>query len=626
MGKSVLSAYLRSTKKALLVMPIVTFQHVACSKLTPCGVLHAVDSIPESEPKILSTTYMMPPSEGTWDRQMTLAVGSPLRQEANALSPIETEPRNQNSTKRIDSPTSVTAPWDSSSMLQEAAKRLQESNDLMHQTGSRDQLSVTSFEFNQEGKWKEVTRKVKSRASIDVHLAEKGQQGYYSSKVVVVEFYNTSTSSKEANKKYVIKYPKPPKDLTEEEAGECDILPLAGEVYAYELSKALKLDLVPETQLIVVQDEQEAPNHISFGTMKPYIEDLKQREQLGDDVALRKKQGLLPEDIAQQEYSEFLKDDTNDEAIQTLKMFLFVAGQWDQRQGNVLLRNTGSPVAVDNEHIFDPDFTVVKPESHKELRQKKTFIREGYSVHVRHLGSQDKPMVLHGSTHRTEVTMWALLDNEIFRYKTYQLSNKKKELLKERGKELAKEAATTVNFCEAASASLDRLQLAYLKSAYLEEVQRGGEIVDWEAWQRRIEDGSQLAEGTRTIIFYINNHHVYRHYPMEMSLYMTQCSRDVLGKFTHGGFQKSVCLARQNTVNKINLLCDWMERSGLEFYRGWVSGFDEQSGGYIPHNAKHYPVRFVYEVDNLGKRLAHAMTRRLDSAVGHFTQKKQRED
>jgi len=647
--EGLLGPFLRGAQQALLVIPIVTLQHVACNQPAPCSMDRTANNTPQSTSESLHDAYITPPLRGGWDKQTMPTISNDVSKQQGgswstqsrdcALSLVELGTNNR---AHSNSPTSITAPLSAWDVVQKAAERLQESGNLPDQKACEEPtLYVTSFEYNQKKeKWEATKQAVKSRVSIDAHLAEQGQQGLHSSTVEVVEFDNTGIASRELNKKYVIKYPETPTDLIGEEEGECDVLPLAGEVFAYMLSKAMKLNLVPETRLAVVQDRQ---GPISFATMKPYIGNLKRREQLSEDALLQKLMGLLPGDIQHKEYKELLEQDTNDKRIQALKLFLFITGQWDQRQGNILVKNDGSPVAVDNEHILTPCHTVVKAESYETLRQEKTFIKGGYNAHLHSLGSQNNPMVLYGNTSRIEADKQALMHSEEERTAWLGLHGKtftpdpqanatshreaeeKIETPTKRGAELAGDPNTTVASFREALDNLSKLQAASLKNAYLEKALTGKRIVDWETWQKRVKDNPQPEADLQIMIFYIKDGQVYQHYPMEMSLYMTKCDADVLGKFVDSSFLESVRQARQDTVNQVSLLCDWMEHEGVEFgpgcEMGWQSDFDEKSDMYIPKEATHYPVRFLHEVDNLGKRLEGEVQERRDSAIRYFVKK-----
>ena len=146
---------------------------------------------------------------------------------------------------------------------------------------------------------------------------------------------------------------------------------LLGELLAYELSQRLGLGLVPETQLILLQDT----HGIRLGTTKPLMPNLSQ------------------------EY-EGATGHTWNHKVQAAKAFTFIMGQWDLRLGNISMDANGNPILIDNECIIHFEGSeVLRVNDYRRLRTQKPFmyidtVAEGETSDS---GSQDRPLRLDNS-------------------------------------------------------------------------------------------------------------------------------------------------------------------------------------------------------------------------------------
>jgi hypothetical protein len=184
-------------------------------------------------------------------------------------------------------------------------------------------------------------------------LERQGEKGEFSSDIAVL------TMNKQCNS--VIKFPEGPKYNPKVSSPSCGpFRSVRAELLAYLLAEEL-LDtsrikeilgdhkLVPEVKITV------APKggKMSFATMRDMVDSLLYTEE-------------------EEAYDALHDIQTNDEAIQILKIFLFVIGQHDLRNGNVRLTPMGLPVAIDNERILDPSTEVARVNNYEDLHTKKS--------------------------------------------------------------------------------------------------------------------------------------------------------------------------------------------------------------------------------------------------------------
>ncbi|MHA7877359.1 MAG: hypothetical protein ACX93T_00315 [Bacteroidota bacterium] len=195
------------------------------------------------------------------------------------------------------------------------------------------------------------------------YLRTKGECGYYSSEIHVVEIQQNDLQN--PLEKWVVKV----EPIPEEHAHNTyrhSWYSIMGELIAYQLSKKLALNLVPETRLILFLDAW----GIRIGTAKPLLSSLSSE---------------IPE----------LTCYTDNHRVQLAKAFCFITGQWDLRRGNISMNKHRQPVLVDNECVLTPASEVLRVNNYGDLLTKKSYIKIGsVAKEMPNIGSQDNPLRL----------------------------------------------------------------------------------------------------------------------------------------------------------------------------------------------------------------------------------------
>jgi hypothetical protein len=341
-------------------------------------------------------------------------------------------------------------------------------------------------------------------------LQERGEFGYYTSDVMVA-----CDPCCRDKKKWVIKSPKLP--LTKSvQYDDVDFRALLGASLFYKIAAKLGCcDLVPKTELTLIRIDE----HLRLAIKQDYVEDVKPRAKVNYMMAGHMRRGYDSETgMSLQEYDSLqCRDNTGDIDTQRLKILLFTLGQWDLRQGNVLVQNDGRPVAVDNERILDLDTQVARVDDYGELKTKKVFTKVGEVRHgVHDCGSQDQPQVLHGTAYAVDKSWQGLLGiNEPLDVVRKALENVNRHLASPEDVQLTRKNSVLV--CDDGSL-LNDCRFA---------INMVGSLEDF------IKENTEVAgQGkTKTIYYYIKCGALYRNFPMEMSVYLDQCHEAALAQF-----------------------------------------------------------------------------------------------
>lgn len=341
-------------------------------------------------------------------------------------------------------------------------------------------------------------------------LQERGEFGYYTSDVLVV-----CEPCCRDKKKWVIKSPKLP--LTKNvQYDEMDFRALLGSSLFYKIATKLGCgDLVPKTELTLIRID----DHLRIAIKQDYVEDVKPRTKVNHVLAGHTRRGYdSVVGASLQEYDSLQRqDNTGDINTQRLKILLFILGQWDLRQGNVLVQNDGRPVAVDNERILDLDTQVARVDDYSELKTKKVFTKVGDVLHgVRDCGSQDQPEVLHGTAYAVDKSWQGLLGiNRPLDVVQKALENVNRHFSPPTDVQITRENSDLVRDDRSL---LDDCRFAINVITSLEEcIQENTEVT---------------GQGeTKTVHYYIEHGALYRNFPTEMSVYMDQCHESVVAQF-----------------------------------------------------------------------------------------------
>ncbi len=203
---------------------------------------------------------------------------------------------------------------------------------------------------------------------MQAYLSQKGEcDDAHSSEIHIVEVQRNDVH--QPSEKWVIKT-EPISGASGNNKYQHSWRSILGELLAYELSQRLGLDLVPETQLILLRDT----HGIRLGTAKPLLHNLSQE-------------------------CEGLTGHTWNYKLQLAKAFCFIMGQWDLRIGNISIDDNGNPVLIDNECIVNLEPSeVLRVNDFGGLLTQKPFMYIGdTAVKILDVGSQDKPLQLNNT-------------------------------------------------------------------------------------------------------------------------------------------------------------------------------------------------------------------------------------
>jgi hypothetical protein len=134
-----------------------------------------------------------------------------------------------------------------------------------------------------------------------------------------------------------------------------DLQQIIGEVAAYKISKKTGIDLVPKTSIVIYNGK--------LGSLQKFIDDKISKE-------------IYPKLLASQNLE-----------IQKLKLFWFIAGQWDTDIDNLLFNSDAKPIAIDNANISNQQKT--------SAYGKPTFVKT-FKFNEDNQGSIDAPITIEG--------------------------------------------------------------------------------------------------------------------------------------------------------------------------------------------------------------------------------------
>jgi len=189
-------------------------------------------------------------------------------------------------------------------------------------------------------KYKDTTLAVEEIQPMGEFLKSKGKEANFSSQVYYVLVKDQGA--------YVFK-----------PIGECnpyELKQIIGEVAAYKISKKAGIGLVPKTKIVSYDG--------NIGSLQKFISDTINKEQ----------------------YPALLS--SNEEPIEALKLFWFIAGQWDTDVDNVLFTPDKKPVAIDNGNIAN----LQQVSAYGKPHFVKTF-----DTKLDNLSAPDEPIVIEGS-------------------------------------------------------------------------------------------------------------------------------------------------------------------------------------------------------------------------------------
>ena len=201
-----------------------------------------------------------------------------------------------------------------------------------------------------------------SAESIHVLNKQRGEVPEYSSEVMVVEIQCNRTERE--IEKWVCKVGHLP-EKGSKDAYTHDWNSMVGELASYELSKMLRMNLVPPTRLIWYMDT----SGLRIGTAKPLLDGLYRDYKVLDGP------------------SDHLR-------VQLTRVFAFITGQCDLRRGNICLGQNGEPILLDNECTFEDFPNVIRANDWGNLPHEGAYWNIGAVGHVPDIGSQKKPLLL----------------------------------------------------------------------------------------------------------------------------------------------------------------------------------------------------------------------------------------
>lgn len=163
--------------------------------------------------------------------------------------------------------------------------------------------------------------------------------------------------------------------LLEKEPNFKELTEIIAEVAAYEISKAINLDLVPKTKMVTHEQK--------LGSLQKFVDNT----------------------LSKAEYNNLLSVQNKD--IECLKLFWFILGQWDTSIDNVLFTQEQKPIAIDNANIANIQQVSAYGKHH--------FVRLFYTDQENQ-GSIETPITIHGKGPYVSETLSVNFGTEIPKY------------------------------------------------------------------------------------------------------------------------------------------------------------------------------------------------------------------